>query len=125
MPQQYFAEIQQLLARVPRDLLLLLKTNDCLRHIDRALGAPVNTFLVAARIAVDVLEQEELNNSSAHTVGGRVHWGAALRMRVRHALRRLHLRLRLLALRVLALRAERAVAAAQRAQLRRQLALAQ
>jgi aarF domain-containing kinase len=41
--QQYFKEIIQLLGVVPSDLLLLFKTNDCLRHIDKALGTPINS----------------------------------------------------------------------------------
>ena len=36
--QQFAKEISSLLQRVPRALLLLLKTNDCLRAIDVALG---------------------------------------------------------------------------------------
>ena len=30
-------------------MLLLLKTNDCLRHADRRLGAPINSFLITLR----------------------------------------------------------------------------
>eukprot|EP00891_Asterochloris_glomerata_P006292 jgi/Astpho2/6292/e_gw1.00089.9.1_t len=47
--QQFAKEISALLQRVPRALLLLLKTNDCLRAIDVALGQPVNTFVITAR----------------------------------------------------------------------------
>ena len=36
-------QIGDLLLRVPRPLLLLLKTNDCLRSVDNALGSPLNT----------------------------------------------------------------------------------
>lgn len=39
----YFQEIVELLGSVPSDLLLLFKTNDCLRHIDRTLGMPANS----------------------------------------------------------------------------------
>ena len=35
---QFSKEISNLLWRVPRELLLLLKTNDCLRSVDHALG---------------------------------------------------------------------------------------
>jgi hypothetical protein len=42
---KYFGDIVALLGKVPSDLLLVLKTNDCLRHLDRALGAPVNTAI--------------------------------------------------------------------------------
>ena len=36
--QQYAREISTLLWKVPREVLLLLKTNDCLRSVDLALG---------------------------------------------------------------------------------------
>ena len=36
--QMFAAQITQLLFKVPRVLLLLLKTNDCLRSVDLALG---------------------------------------------------------------------------------------
>ena len=39
-------------------MLLLFKMNDCLRHSDRMLGTPVNTFLITARMCVDVLVSE-------------------------------------------------------------------
>ena len=42
-------EISGLLQRMPRPLLLLLKTNDCLRSVDYALGQPVNNFVITAR----------------------------------------------------------------------------
>jgi hypothetical protein len=32
-----------MLGMLPSELLLLLKTNDCLRHIDKQLGTPVNS----------------------------------------------------------------------------------
>jgi hypothetical protein len=35
---RYAREISELLLRMPRELLLLLKTNDCLRAVDRELG---------------------------------------------------------------------------------------
>ncbi|KAL3145108.1 hypothetical protein ABBQ38_001717 [Trebouxia sp. C0009 RCD-2024] len=47
--QMFAAQITQLLFKVPRVLLLLLKTNDCLRSVDLALGEPVNTFVITAR----------------------------------------------------------------------------
>lgn len=45
-PNRYYFEITELLNTVPREMLLLLKMNDCLRHIDRELGAPVNSSCV-------------------------------------------------------------------------------
>jgi hypothetical protein len=45
----YGKEIGALLGRLPRELLLLLKTNDCLRSVDASLGNPVNTYAITAR----------------------------------------------------------------------------
>lgn len=56
--QQYAAEISQLLLRIPRPLLLLLKTNDCLRAVDHALGQPVNTYAITARFCARALAEE-------------------------------------------------------------------
>ena len=55
-------DIARLLGSLPRPLLLLLKTNDCLRSIDCTLGTPANTFVVTARecaraLAVDARGQ--------------------------------------------------------------------
>ncbi|CAN0397689.1 unnamed protein product, partial [Hapterophycus canaliculatus] len=56
--QQYAPEIAMLLSKVDRQMLLLFKTNDCLRHIDRTLGAPINTFVIAAKTCISVLREE-------------------------------------------------------------------
>lgn len=42
---RYFNDIMKLLVSVPSDLLLVLKTNDCLRHLDNSLGAPINSAI--------------------------------------------------------------------------------
>lgn len=52
---QHAREIGSLLGRLPRELLLLLKTNDCLRSVDKELGAGYNTFVVTARECVRAL----------------------------------------------------------------------
>jgi aarF domain-containing kinase len=52
--ERYFSDIVGLLGKVPSELLLMLKTNDCLRHIDKALGVPINTATVVARITNEV-----------------------------------------------------------------------
>ncbi len=61
--QKYFKEIVTLLGRVDSKMLLLLKTNDCLRHLDRRLGAPINTTKIAAGVIADVLHEEEKKES--------------------------------------------------------------
>eukprot|EP00798_Chlamydomonas_sp_ICE-L_P012309 gene12309-15472_t len=47
--QEYSKEISDMFVKMPRPLLLLLKTNDCLRAVDKALGQTVNTFAITAR----------------------------------------------------------------------------
>ena len=46
---QFSKEISNLLWRVPRELLLLLKTNDCLRSVDHALGQVILCRVVRSR----------------------------------------------------------------------------
>jgi aarF domain-containing kinase len=43
---QHMDGISELLARIPRPLLLLLKTMDCLRAVERQLDTPVNTYTI-------------------------------------------------------------------------------
>lgn len=47
--REYADGIQGILRTIPRDLLLVLKTNDCLRAVDNALGAPANNYPIVAR----------------------------------------------------------------------------
>lgn len=61
---KYFKEIISLMGVVPSDMLLLLKTNDCLRHLDRHLGAPINTIAVIAGVVSDVTLQEDLRRKN-------------------------------------------------------------
>ena len=49
--QTYLVQIFELLATLPRQMLLLLKMNDCLRHIDYSLGSPTNTMVICGRYA--------------------------------------------------------------------------
>lgn len=46
-------------------MLLLFKTNDCLRHIDRSLGAPFNNSILIAKTCNDVLLAEDLKQASS------------------------------------------------------------
>jgi aarF domain-containing kinase len=61
--KKYFTHIVKLLGAVPPELLLLLKTNDCLRHLDKNLGTPVNSAAVIGATVADVLLWEELRNA--------------------------------------------------------------
>ncbi|KAG2499118.1 hypothetical protein HYH03_002701 [Edaphochlamys debaryana] len=69
---QYGREINDLLARMPRPLLLLLKTNDCLRSVDHALGNPVNTFAITARECGAALRREQLRHHPGPLVEARM-----------------------------------------------------
>ncbi|KXZ42167.1 hypothetical protein GPECTOR_192g313 [Gonium pectorale] len=70
----YGREISGLLQRMPRPLLLLLKTNDCLRSVDFALGEPVNTFVITARECSAALARERLRGAPGPLVRLAVAW---------------------------------------------------
>ena len=53
--ERYAKEITLVLDRVPRQMLLLLKMSDCLRHLDRALGGSNNTHVLTAHACADAL----------------------------------------------------------------------
>ena len=46
---QCVADIGVMLNKVPRQMLLLFKANDCLRHLDRKLGASSASLIATAR----------------------------------------------------------------------------
>jgi aarF domain-containing kinase len=56
--KQYTDEISEILRKIPRELLLILKTNDCLRSVDLALGAPVNNLVITARTCQRAINEE-------------------------------------------------------------------
>merc|ERR1712086_934694 len=49
--QKYLKDIIAMLDVVPRQMLLIFKMNDCLRHVDTALGSQVNNLVVAGKYA--------------------------------------------------------------------------
>ncbi|KAK6929471.1 ABC1 atypical kinase-like domain, partial [Dillenia turbinata] len=62
---QYFSEISELLSRLPRVILLMLKTNDCLRSVNHALGSSLETFLIIGRVSSEaILKAKMLENKS-------------------------------------------------------------
>ncbi|KAG2440507.1 hypothetical protein HYH02_010385 [Chlamydomonas schloesseri] len=71
---KYGREISGLLQRMPRPLLLLLKTNDCLRSVDYALGQPVNNFVITARECSAALARERLRGHPGPLVRLGVAW---------------------------------------------------
>ncbi|KAL6957420.1 hypothetical protein U1Q18_047013 [Sarracenia purpurea var. burkii] len=65
---QYFLQISELLRRLPRVILLMLKTNDCLRSINSSLlkGSSLETFLIIGRVSSEaVIETHLLQNKSS------------------------------------------------------------
>lgn len=62
--RKYQREISALLRRVPRELLLLLKTNDCLRSIDADLGRPLNAISITARACARALSEHRTTEAS-------------------------------------------------------------
>jgi len=54
----YHEEIVEILDMIKRELLLVLKTNNYLRAIDRRLGNPTNTFTTINNITWDVYWKE-------------------------------------------------------------------
>ncbi|KAJ4720059.1 Protein kinase [Melia azedarach] len=64
---QYFPQISELLRRLPRVILLMLKTNDCLRAVNNCLlqGSSPETFLIIGEISSKaVLEAKMLQSKS-------------------------------------------------------------
>ncbi|KNA20770.1 hypothetical protein SOVF_049380 [Spinacia oleracea] len=67
---QYFPQISELLRRLPRVILLMLKTNDCLRAVNNALlqGSSLETFLIIGRVSSEaVIEAKLLKKKSLLT----------------------------------------------------------
>ncbi|KAF6147058.1 hypothetical protein GIB67_036777 [Kingdonia uniflora] len=64
---QYFPQISELLRRLPRVILLLLKTNDCLRAVNNCLlkGSSPQSFLIIGRVSAEaVIEAKRLQTKS-------------------------------------------------------------
>ncbi|GLT31467.1 hypothetical protein SLA2020_062000 [Shorea laevis] len=64
---QYFPQISELLRRLPSVILLMLKTNDCLRAVNNALlqGSSLETFLIIGKVSSEaVMEAKRLQSKS-------------------------------------------------------------
>ncbi|EPS72759.1 hypothetical protein M569_01996, partial [Genlisea aurea] len=64
---QYFPQITELLRRLPRVILLMLKTNDCLRAVNRALKQErsLDTFLIVGRVSSEAVIESKLLRSKS------------------------------------------------------------
>ena len=63
--KHFLKDIIALLGTVPRQMLLLLKMNDCIRHINYALGQPTNTLVVAGKYASRAVYEHQLQQPNA------------------------------------------------------------
>ncbi|GER46640.1 protein kinase superfamily protein [Striga asiatica] len=70
---QYFPQISELLRRLPRVILLMLKTNDCIRAVNRSLmqGSSLETFLIVGRVSSEAVIESKLLHS--RSILSRVH----------------------------------------------------
>ncbi|XP_015877370.3 putative ABC1 protein At2g40090 [Ziziphus jujuba] len=59
---QYFPQISELLRRLPRVILLMLKTNDCLRSVNNSLlqRSSMETFYIIGRVSSEALIEAKL-----------------------------------------------------------------
>ncbi|XP_014495151.1 putative ABC1 protein At2g40090 isoform X1 [Vigna radiata var. radiata] len=67
---QYFHQISELLRRLPRVILLMLKTNDCLRAVNNSLlqGSSLETFFIIGKVSSEaVIEAKMLKSKSLLT----------------------------------------------------------
>jgi aarF domain-containing kinase len=72
--QKYLPDIVALLDRLPRQVLLLLKMNDCLRHIEcRLLGSPTCTLIVTGRYAARAVHRHQMEDRSLSSSSS-AHW---------------------------------------------------
>ncbi|KAI3458546.1 hypothetical protein Pfo_015209 [Paulownia fortunei] len=64
---QYFPQITELLRRLPRVILLMLKTNDCIRAVNRSLmqGSSLETFLIVGRVSSEAVIKSKLLQSTS------------------------------------------------------------
>ncbi|CAL2242982.1 unnamed protein product [Prunus armeniaca] len=60
---QYFSQISELLRRLPRVILLMLKTNDCLRSVSNALlqVPSLETFMIIGRVSSEAVIEAKLS----------------------------------------------------------------
>lgn len=67
---QYFPQISELLRRLPRDILLMLKTNDCLRAVNNCLlqGSSLETFLIIGKISSEAVIEARLSQKKSFLV---------------------------------------------------------
>ncbi|XP_050156554.1 putative ABC1 protein At2g40090 isoform X2 [Malus sylvestris] len=60
---QYLSQISELLRRLPREILLMLKTNDCLRSVSNSLlqVPSLETFMIIGRVSSEAIIEAKLS----------------------------------------------------------------
>jgi len=62
---RFLGDIFKTIGSVPRQMLLLLKMNDCLRHIDYTLGSPTNSLVLAGKYASKAVYEDRRRKSTS------------------------------------------------------------
>ncbi|XP_047260292.1 putative ABC1 protein At2g40090 [Capsicum annuum] len=64
---QYFSQITELLRRLPRVILLMLKTNDCLRAVNGSLikRPSLESFLIIGRVSSEAVLESLLSQKKS------------------------------------------------------------
>ncbi|XP_004500484.1 putative ABC1 protein At2g40090 [Cicer arietinum] len=64
---EYFHEISELLRRLPRVILLMMKTNDCLRAVNNTLlqGSSLETFLIIGKVSSEAVIEAKMSQSKS------------------------------------------------------------
>ncbi|XP_076929349.1 putative ABC1 protein At2g40090 [Bidens hawaiensis] len=62
---EYFSQVTELLHRLPRVILLMMKTNDCLRSVSNALlqRPSLESFLIIGRVSSEVVIEEKFSHA--------------------------------------------------------------
>ncbi|GMH04202.1 hypothetical protein Nepgr_006041 [Nepenthes gracilis] len=60
---QYFPQISELLRRLPRVILLMMKTNDCLRAVNNSLlqGSSLETFFIIGKVSSEAIIEAKMS----------------------------------------------------------------
>jgi aarF domain-containing kinase len=81
--KQFMAEIFALLGVLPRQMLLLLKMNDCLRHIDMALDSPTNTLVIAGKYASRAVYTHNIQSTGTFSITRFRYWVDYMKVMIR------------------------------------------
>ncbi|KAG6479837.1 putative ABC1 protein At2g40090 [Zingiber officinale] len=82
---QYFPQISELLRRLPRVILLMLKTNDCLRSVNHTLlqGSSLETYFIIGKVASEALADSKRITCEGSAFGMLSFWLEMILVEVR------------------------------------------